>query len=331
MPNRAEVLLANSIPAEGLPALIDLRAEVEAFIELDSSDARYGARYHRVLAAVHRLCAAIEDCELAGVSRGEIVGILDPVRRIHARSPFVKRLQEWPRGYPGDFETVEYLCRGTRDVPAQTIAGICEQYSLTRSVAQQHRNKVQHQAARIMRTMLERPGKARIFSIACGSCPDFRSIAPHLPALLGELWLNDGDAGALDFSLRALEPIRSRCQVHRGNALKVVRKAAQEHSAYFDLVMAGGLFDYLPEKHAVYLIEHAYSLLRPGGVLYFTNIARGNPYRPLIEYFGDWFLIERTEDDIYAYCQTLGIPRDAISIKRDETGLALLIEITKQG
>jgi hypothetical protein len=65
-------------------------------------------------------------------------------------------------------------------------------------------------------------------------------------------------------------------------------------------------------------------------VLYLTNIANGNPYRPLIEYFGDWFLIERTEEDIYAYCHRVGIPRRAVSITRDETGLALLIEVTKQ-
>jgi SAM-dependent methyltransferase len=179
-----------------------------------------------------------------------------------------------------------------------------------------------------MRTLLERPGTARIFSIACGSCPDLRSIVAHLPALLGELWLNDGDPDALDFSMRTLASVRDRCQIHPGNVLKVVRKAVQAGET-FDLVLAGGLFDYLPEKPAVYLIEHAYSLLRPGGVLYFTNIAKGNPYRPLIEYFGDWFLIERTEEDLYAYRYRVGIPRRAVSITRDETGLALLVEVTK--
>jgi hypothetical protein len=125
MPNRAEERLAEPLP-DISPELINLRTEVNAFLELDSGDASAGARYHHVLAAVHRICAAIEDCERAGIARGEIVGILEPVRRIHARSPFVKRLQEWPRGYPGDFETVEYLCRGPRDIPAQTIAEICE-------------------------------------------------------------------------------------------------------------------------------------------------------------------------------------------------------------
>ena len=55
--------------------------------------------------------------------------VLDPVRQIHPRSDFVRRLQD----YTGNFETVEYPPRRP----------------LTCSIAQQHRNKVQPQAARI--------------------------------------------------------------------------------------------------------------------------------------------------------------------------------------
>src|SRR5215813_11883261 len=73
-------------------------------------------------------------------------------------------------------------------------------------------------------------------------------------------------------------------------------------------LLAGGLFDYLPDEHARYLIRHAWSLVDDGGALFFTNIARGNPYRPLIEYFGDWFLIERTEEDVMRLCEAAGIP-----------------------
>src|SRR5436190_236258 len=170
-----------------------LREGVEAFVALEESEAGPTELYHQVLAAVHRLCASIVACEEAGFSREQIVEVLEPARSIHARSAFVRRLQEWPRGYPGDFETVEYLCGGRSRAEQGTIEDICERYSLTRSIAQQHRNKVQHQAARIMRTLLEKPRAARVFSIACGSCPDLRRIATHLPSLLGELWLNDSD------------------------------------------------------------------------------------------------------------------------------------------
>ena len=58
-------------------------------------------------------------------------------------------------------------------------------------------------------------------------------------------------------------------------------------------------------------------------------MAAGNPYRPLIEYFGNWNLIERTEEDIYRYCENAGVSRGNVTIRRDETGLALLVEVAK--
>src|SRR5262249_49633492 len=136
----------------------------------------------------------------------------------------------------------------------------------------------------------------------------------------------DSDSDALTFSARALQSVHGRVHLRPGNAIKVVRKTAQ-HGLKFDLVLAGGLFDYLPDEHARYLIRHAWSLVDDGGALFFTNIACGNPYRPLIEYFGDWFLIERTEEDVMRLCEAAGIPRDAVTITREETGLTLLIEI----
>jgi len=305
-----------------------LREAVIKFTALEESESGPQELYHRVLAVVYEICAAIVACEESKIPRDAILSILEPVRRIHARSPFVKRLQDWPRGYPGDFETVEYLCSGRAQTAEDTLEHICETYALSRSIAQQHRNKVHHQAARIIRTLMKKPGMSRLLSIACGSCPDLRNIAPTLPVLAGEIWLNDSDTDALTFSARELSAIRNRIHIRPGNALKFVLKA-KSLGLRFDLVLAGGLFDYLSEKWAVSLIENAYALLEDGGTFYFTNIARGNPYRPLIEYFGDWFLIERSEDDIRFYCEAAGVPRNAVTITRDETGLALLIEVTK--
>jgi extracellular factor (EF) 3-hydroxypalmitic acid methyl ester biosynthesis protein len=306
-------------------SLSGLYRSVTRFLDLEESEAGGEEMYHLVLERVHRLCGDIVRCERAGYSREEIVDVLQPVRSICNEAPFVKRLQEWPRGYPGDFETIEHLCSGENKAAPGTIASFCEQFSLTRSIAQQHRNKVQHQARQITRAIVDSGGHARIFSIASGSCPDFRSIPEQLEGI-EQLWLNDGDTGALEFSARALHAIRDRCHFRPGNALKVARRAVQ-NGLQFHLVLAGGLFDYLPDNHATYLIEQAWHLLANGGTFFFTNIARGNPYRPLIEYFGDWFLIERSEDDIRRLCVEAGVPPYAISIRRDETGLALLVEV----
>jgi SAM-dependent methyltransferase len=321
----ASVSLFATAPAVALRELRDLASQ---FVGLDSHV--YGdERYHRVLALMHAMCAGILECEAAGVARAQIVDALQDVRAIHARSPFVKRLQEWPRGYPGDFETVEYICNAINRAPVGTLAHTCESYALTRSVAQQHRNKIQHQSAQILRAMLLKPGRSRVLSIACGSCADVQRILPFIQNVVGELYLNDADPSALDYSRSILAPIAHACRFLQGNALRVAKRLERE--ATFDLVVAGGLFDYLPAKHATYLIETIYHrLLSPDGSLFFTNIASGNPYRPLIEYFGDWFLIERTDDDIRDYCRVAAIPTENVKIARDETGLAHLIEVTRR-
>lgn len=307
-------------------AVRELRRQVSEFAALEEAPLREEHRYHRVLALVHQICASILACEEAALTRDEIVAILEPVRRIHARSPFVARLQQWPRGYQGDFETVEYLCSATNRAAEGTLEHSCEAYALSRSIAQQHRNKVQHQASRILRTMLEQPRQTRIASLACGSCPDLRSIIDQLPSLAGELWLNDGDAAALEFSASGLRRIRDRIHFRPGDVLSVARSLPR---AAFDLVLAGGLFDYLDARRATLLVRIVYGLLNPGGVFFFTNIAEGNPYRPLIEYFGDWKLLERSEEDVYALCEAAAIPRSNVSIRREETRLALLVEISR--
>ena len=316
------------VPAVASP-INELRRLASEFLEMERADAEPDEMYHLVLSRVYAMCAEIVRCEHAGIGREAIVDALRDVREKHAESPFVRRLQEWPRGYPGDFETVEHLCAERNDAQPESLAWYCERYALSRPIAQQHRNKVHHQAARIMRTLTEYPRIARIFSIACGSCPDFLLVGDHLASLAGEVWLNDSDADALALSARRLREVRDRVHIRPGNAVRVVAKAARSGLS-FELVLAGGLFDYLPDKQAAYLIEQAYAVLAPGGVFYFTNIARGNPYRPLIEYFGDWFLIERSEEDVLRLCDTAGIARECVSIRRDESKLAMLIEVTRR-
>jgi extracellular factor (EF) 3-hydroxypalmitic acid methyl ester biosynthesis protein len=306
-------------------AVARLQAHVDEFMALERGSVPEDELYHRLLAVVHQICAAILYCEQVELTREEIVRVLEPVRRVHARSPFVARLQQWPRGYPGDFETVEYLVAG-QNRAQDAVARSCEAYALSRAIAQQHRNKVQHQAARILQTMLANPRSSRIASIACGSCPDLRLIREQLPEIAGEIWLNDIDPAAIAFSRKALQDIEERITFREGDAISAARRLPRNA---FDLVLAGGLYDYLPAREATLLIQMAYRLLVPGGTFFFTNIAKGNPYRTLIEYFGDWKLIERSEEDLYQLCEAAGISRVNVRMRREETGLALLVEVVK--
>lgn len=310
-------ITAASVALDALAVATSRLARLEARTPGDPATA-----FHRVVALVHDICAALSDAEAAGCSREELRNATETARGIHAASPFVRRLQEWPRGYPGDFETIEWLCRSANDASHGAFASALEAYALRSAIAQQHRNKVQFQADCIRDAML-RDRHCRVLSLACGGSPDIRAIVP-LVGPDATFVLCDGDAGALDFSRRQLEPIVDRCRFVQGMVPRVLGRVAAHGP--FDLIYAGGLFDYLPDRLAARTLAIAHRTLAPGGRLVFTNIATGNPFRVWLEYLANWTLIERDAAGIVRLCADAGL--EAPRIERDATGLALLITIT---
>jgi extracellular factor (EF) 3-hydroxypalmitic acid methyl ester biosynthesis protein len=171
---------------------------VEQFTELEESgfDDEHSA-YHAVVSLVHQLCMNIGHAEKLGHNRTDIERILEPVWELHSRSPFFRRMQSWPRGYPGDYETIEYLCECESKARPGTVGYFIDQYGVTCNMAQQHRNKLTWQAAKVLQTSLESAEESHVLSIACGGSRDLRSIQSLLQAAPVQLFLNDIDADAL--------------------------------------------------------------------------------------------------------------------------------------
>jgi extracellular factor (EF) 3-hydroxypalmitic acid methyl ester biosynthesis protein len=284
--------------------------------------------YHRVVSLVHQLCLNIELAEAAGYSRASIEGALEPVWELHSRSPFFYRMQTWPRGYPGDFETIEYLCEGTNGARPGTAEYFIEQHALTCGITQQHRNKVAWQASKVLETCLSSNEERRVLSIACGGSRDLRSIQSLLKATPGQLLLNDIDADALTHSVKSLPHLEGKLHPVPGNVFSAVRTL--KALGPFDLVVAGGLFDYLSDRQIEWLLDKLAKGLKIGGRICFTNIALGNPYRPWMDYLTSWRLIERSEADFVTIIR--GMDSDIsmeVEISRDKTGLTHLVELTR--
>jgi SAM-dependent methyltransferase len=278
--------------------------------------------FHQVVAAIHEMCTCLVQCESAGVDAAELRSLVASARQVHALSPFTRRLQEWPRGYPGDFETIEWLC--TAENRGETpLARALEHYALTASIAQQHRNKVAFQAAAILDAMHRHPD-CRVLSLACGSNPDLRSIAGQVTNE-ARFVLCDGDLDALTFSSARLEAMGDRCEFVHGFVPRVLRSVRR--SGPYHLIFAGGLFDYLSDRLIARTLAMSFgSLLAPGGRVVFTNIATGNPFRVWLEYLADWRLIERSEEDIGAICAEAGLAVRPV-MQRDSTNLAILATV----
>jgi len=143
-----------------------------------------------------------------------------------------------------------------------------------------------------------------------------------------EIVLHDIDSEALELSKKRLNDLRGSVQLVKGNFLQSLRKI--EMLGPFDLILAGGLFDYLSDKHISFFLKHAFNkLLNQPGILFFTNIKKGNPYKVWQEYLADWKLIYRSEDDLVSLLTTAGFSNTAFKIEKDETGLTFLVTVNK--
>lgn len=303
----------------------DLIASVGRFVALDRNLSKTNAIAHnQVLAAMADLNGSILLAEAEGLSREAIESIVAPARKLQATSTFVRRLQTWPRGYPGDFETVEYICDGTNLSPPNTLAFHVENISLNTSLAQQHRNKVAVQG-RAIADACTRCDSGAVLSLASGSNRDMRSVASLIKGSNCHFYLNDHDNDALEFSRKGLGPLAKQCEFIEGNAVRVIAQIDRK----FDLIVIGGLFDYLKDNFTAYILQNAWARLTPGGTLLVTNIRKDNPYRVWMDYIVDWKLIERDEDDYGQLCRDVIGNANVMSAENDTTGLAIIVTLSK--
>ena len=142
----------------------------------------------RLLEEFGATAAGLESC---GWSAGRIQETLEPSRQVFATSEFMRRCQQWRRGYPGDFDTIEHLAVGSNLSVTGTFGWLLEDVLLQSPVVQQHRNKLTCQSLEIERTVRGNRA-ARVLSMACGGCLDWAPVLPHLKDFDGEIILNDG-------------------------------------------------------------------------------------------------------------------------------------------
>jgi SAM-dependent methyltransferase len=318
-----------AVQADGMGAARLLGAAVEAFVSSASrlratepgANLSFGAMFYGLGAGITR-------AEQAGLTREEIREIVAPVREIFAQSPFVRRAQAWPKRHPADFETIEQVVSQANHAPEGTVAWLIESYCLGSPFAQQHRNKVAHQAALITYTVL-RPGPPpRVLLIAAGAAPDLRLVPGQIAGHGCRFVLNDNDPAALDLAKDLLGPVATCCTFIPGNVPRTLPALAAQGP--YDLILAGALFDYLPDRAARFVAGQAITrLCKPSGLFYFATIGTGNPHRYWAKYISDWVLIERDEPGIRSLLNDAYALIRSIRIHRDPTGLSLLTHVQR--
>lgn len=150
----------------------------------------------KVFSLISLLTNVIKTAEEDGWSTEDIRKKLPDVWRIHRKSSFIRHIQDWPKGYPGDFEIIDTLVDRTEQAPVNLLEGILGRCALSSDIAQQHREKLRSQTelvVEVCRTFK----KPVIVSMACGSSRDLEKCEYEIEASEAKIILIDFNQEAL--------------------------------------------------------------------------------------------------------------------------------------
>ncbi len=96
---------------------------------------------------------------------------------------------------------------------------------------------------------------------------------------------------------------------------------------HFRFIYSMGLFDYLTPPVAKAVLRNLYQLLQPGGEMIIGNFHVSNPSKIYMEYWGDWVLYYRTEEEFLNLLKIeQGVEK---SVTFDDTGIQMFLRIKR--
>ncbi|MCK4789162.1 MAG: class I SAM-dependent methyltransferase [Desulfobacteraceae bacterium] len=253
-------------------------------------------------------------------------------------SPLLKRTNLKPRGYAGDSEMMRMIYSNDYQSDS-TFSKLMHKHPLEHSAAQAVRirrritAKMVRDARRTCPTVPQE--KLKILSVACGPAVEIQDIL--LSAEDCEKYhfiLLDQDRHALFEAAELVDQIErtlgTKINVdYQNGSVRTMLATLQLKGTWgkFHFVYAMGLFDYLTPRVASAVLGTLYQLLKPGGEILAGNFHVSNPSKYYMEYWADWVLYHRTEEELR------NMLRDAPSAKIDvffeDTGSQMFLHIKK--
>lgn len=251
-------------------------------------------------------------------------------------SPFLARTNLKPRGYAGDSMMMQMLYEN--EFRGAGLFSMCmHRHPVQTAAAQAVRNRraLIAEAVQARAQAVGNGRRVRVLSVACGPAAELTDVLKRpADADRFEFMLLDQDAEALAEATAAAQAAAARLK--RDVLARPVRESVRTMLrtpdvvaawGVFDLVYTMGLFDYLQQPVARVVIRKLYELLQPGGELIVGNFHVGNPSRLYMDYWMDWALVYRTEDEMYDL--VAGLDGAAATIDFEDTRSQMFLRVRK--
>jgi hypothetical protein len=221
-------------------------------------------------------------------------------------STIVDRSFSKPRGYAGDYFTIEMIYRNEPKGHGR-LGPYIDRWFLDRPAGRAVRNRRGLLAA----TIEERaarwagPGSMPVTTLASGPARELFDVFAAQPDanILATCIDIDNEALAFAANLAAEKKVADRMHFARENVVRLAQGKVKMTLPPQNLIYSIGLIDYLQDDLVVALIDWAFDHLLPGGTLVVGNFDSSNPDKILMDHILEWPLIHRSSEalqDLFA-------------------------------
>ena len=242
-----------------------------------------------------------------------------------------ERLYSKPRGYAGDFLTIEMIYRN-RSAGRGRIGPLLDRCFLRSPIAKALRNRRALLTRALMRTVEAKDGAAHVTSLACGPAQEMFDVFQQLGDRRGlQASLVDIDLQALAYvaDLRDKARLQNRINLINANLVYLALGRQKLELKDQDLIYSIGLTDYFNDKFVVKLLDWIHGRLRPGGTVILGNLHPNNYCKEVMDYVLEWRLVHRSEEDMHRLFTYSAFARSCTRIEFEDEGISLFAECVK--
>jgi SAM-dependent methyltransferase len=241
------------------------------------------------------------------------------------RSWFMQRAKTKPRGYPGDYELLTAIY--DRKPKARGLGGYLDLYFLNTTLARAVRARLLAAKMFLVQELGRRRSDVSILNVACGPCRELADGLLYRPDRRVHLTCVDSDRQALEYVQGNITSVGvdlpdTNCECY--NALRM--SAARSNIRKFgrcDIIYSVGLFDYVPDKYLVPMLQGLRDSLNQDGVLYVAFKDAERYDKTEYQWHVDWHFFQRTEGDCRELMRQAGFDGDCLEMRRCETGVIM--------
>lgn len=253
------------------------------------------------------------------------------------KSQIVKRSQDKPRGYPGDYETLEIIYDRKIFSPDSEMGYYFDRYFLSNPYAEAVRNRKDMMREILEKLIANKNSEIKILNIACGSSREIRELFKNnAQGLIKKkilLSCVDWDEDALCFSKEKLQGLPNNVKFNfiKENIMNFVKGFDLSRiDGKQDVIYSIGLMDYLPNRLFGTLMQSLFKLLKDKGQLIVAHkdISKYKPLPP--NWFCDWNFYSRDKEVVLNLIRK-NIKSDNvdIDITYEKSGVIFFITITR--